>query len=66
MPNPDRFPKMDVPVTLTGEEWTAVLARLIRRELSPEGAKIYNRATGKIQDQILAASRRSQMEIVKS
>lgn len=50
------FPEMDVPVTLTGEEWTAVLGRLLRRELSPKGAKIYNGACTKLQEQLLAAS----------
>lgn len=53
------FPAMDVTITLTGTEWTAVLARLVRRELSPEGAKIYNAAAGKMQEQLLAASRAS-------
>ena len=55
----DRFPKMDVPVTLTGEEWTVVLGRILQRQLSPAGVVIYNRAATKLQDQLLAASKKS-------
>jgi hypothetical protein len=55
---PDRFSKTDVTVTLTGEEWFALLARIAKRPLSPEGAAIYHDATIKLQQQILAASDR--------
>lgn len=50
------FPEMDVPVTMTGEEWTALLGRLVRRPLSPKGEITYKRATEKLQAQLLAAS----------
>jgi hypothetical protein len=50
------FPKRDVTVTLTGEEWTTLLARMINRELSAKGAKVYRQATTKLQQQILAQS----------
>jgi hypothetical protein len=55
----DRFGKRHVPVMLTGEEWFALLARIAGRGLSAEGATIYNRAAGKLQEQILAASESS-------
>lgn len=54
----DRFGKTDVTVTLTGEEWFALLARITKRSLSPEGASIYNTAVGKLSQQILAVSDR--------
>jgi hypothetical protein len=50
------FPETDVPVTLTGEEWTTVLARMIRADLSPKGRAVYHAATKKLQAQLLAAS----------
>jgi hypothetical protein len=63
----DSFSKIDVSVTLTGEEWFTILARIncllkgmTRLEsadtLSAKGAKVYNRAMGKLQEQLLAAS----------
>jgi len=52
----DSFSKLDVTVTLSGEEWFAVLSRIAGRDLSLKGAKIYNAAAGKLQTQILAAS----------
>jgi hypothetical protein len=54
----DRFGKTDVTVTLTGEEWFALLARIAKRPLSPEGARIYKVAVGKLQQEILAESDR--------
>jgi hypothetical protein len=57
--NSDRFGKTDVSVTLTGEEWFAILARLVNRPLSKQGAATYNKATEKMQVQLLAASDRS-------
>lgn len=55
------FPKRDVPVTLTGEEWVAVLARIVgqknpRYALNAKGAAIYNRAATKLQRQLMDAS----------
>jgi hypothetical protein len=50
------FSKLDVPVTLTGMEWFALLSRLDGRDLSPKGAKIYTGAIGKLQSQVLAAN----------
>ena len=50
------FSKARIAITLTGAEWTVLLARLINRELSPQGAKIYNDAAGKLKAQLLRAS----------
>lgn len=50
------FSDMDVPVTLTGSEWTALLGKLTSRGLSPKGVKLYNQAAVKLQTQLLAAS----------
>jgi hypothetical protein len=52
----DRFGKAEITVTMLGEEWFALIARTIGRSLSPEGAKLYNRAASKIQEQLTAAS----------
>jgi hypothetical protein len=51
-----RFGKAKVTVTLTGEEWFALLARITRRELSPKGSRVYRQAADKICAQIGAAS----------
>lgn len=53
------FSNMDVTVTMKGEEWFALLARIIGRDLSAKGARTYNTAAGRMQEQILAASRES-------
>lgn len=50
------FPDMNVPVTLTGEEWTTLLARIAGRSLSAKGCRVYNSAARKLKDQLLAAS----------
>lgn len=50
------FPDMDVSVTLTGEEWTALLAKLTSRGLSAKGIRVYDSAARKLQAQLLAAS----------
>lgn len=52
----DPFSKLDMPVTLTGEEWFAVLSRLDGRGLSLKGLKLYKGAIGKLQSQVLAAN----------
>lgn len=54
------FPKAPVPVTLTGEEWTAILARIAKGApgLSPYGLDVYRRAQDKLCMQITAASSR--------
>ena len=57
----DRWGVTEVTVTLTGEEWTAVLARIAHSTphegaLSDLGAAVYNRASGKISKQLLASS----------
>jgi hypothetical protein len=52
----DRFSKMDVTVTLTGEEWFAIVSRLARKELSRKGAQVYLSAQDKLQEQLSAAS----------
>ena len=50
------FPDMDVSVTLTGEEWTVLIARWIRKPLSEKGEAIYHNASKKLREQLLAAS----------
>jgi hypothetical protein len=55
---PDRFGKTDVTVTLTGEEWFALLAKFDKRPLSPHGAAILKVAADKLSQQILAVSDR--------
>lgn len=54
------FPKAPVTVTLTGEEWTAVLTRLALPEgaLSSYGRTVYRSAQQKLADQIGEASDR--------
>jgi hypothetical protein len=53
------FPEAEVPITLTGAQWTAVLARLVRPgALSEYGQRVYREATERLQKQMLAASDR--------
>ena len=52
----DYFSTRDVAVTLTGEEWFAVMCHLGGRALSTRGAKLFSAATGKLHAQILTAS----------
>ena len=60
-----RFPKADVTVTLTGEEWTTILGALTWVDattrdaaLSPKGRAVYHRAGNKLGEQVLAAQKR--------
>jgi hypothetical protein len=50
------FPDMDVPVTLTGEEWTTLLARIAGYPFSNKGEAVYKTATDKLTKQLLDAS----------
>ena len=52
----DRFGKQNVTVTLTGEEWFAIIATGAGKSLSPEGRKIYRTAAKKMGEQVVAAS----------
>jgi hypothetical protein len=52
----DSFSKLDVTVTLTGEEWFALLSRLDGRSLSPKGMKVWATAARELQIQILNAN----------
>lgn len=45
-----------VTVTLTLEEWTALLARITRQRMSLLGAQIYARAADKLSEQITAGA----------
>jgi hypothetical protein len=47
-----RFGKIPVSVTLTGEEWTALIARITGRELSPTGSRVYREAARKLSAQL--------------
>lgn len=51
------FSQREVSVTLTGAEWTAILARLLLHELSAEGERVYLDAVAKMQVQLLDASK---------
>ena len=51
------FSDMDVSVTMKGEEWFALLARIERVPLSAKGAKAYNRGMTKLQKQIVAVAK---------
>jgi hypothetical protein len=53
---PKRFGKTPVSITLTGEEWFALLARIDGRELSPKGSRIYRDASKKLCAQLGDAS----------
>jgi hypothetical protein len=56
MPKATRFEKAPVTVTLTGEEWFAIMAQLLRRDLSKKGERIAIEARGKIAGQISDAA----------
>jgi hypothetical protein len=51
------FSQREVSITLTGAEWTAILARLLLHELSAEGERVYLDAVAKMQVQLLDASK---------
>lgn len=53
-----KFPQAPVTVTLTGTEWTTIMARLAvgERSLSRTGRAIYRDAARKLADQVVAAS----------
>jgi hypothetical protein len=55
---PAPFPDAEIPITLTGSQWTAVLARIVRRSLSDKGQRLYREAATRLQTQLLAASDR--------
>ena len=50
------FPKREVSVTLTGEQWVTLLARILRKDLSPKGERVYHAATTRLQKQLGDAS----------
>jgi hypothetical protein len=50
------FSKREVSITLTGEQWVTLLARILQQPLSPKGAKVYNTAAFQLQRQLGAAS----------
>lgn len=52
----DRFGKRNVTVTLTGEEWFALIANGAGKPLSAEGRSIYLVAAKKMGEQVVAAS----------
>ena len=51
------FPKADVTVTLTGEEWFIILGKLVDRDLSKKGMALYHEASRKLGKQLLEAQR---------
>lgn len=52
------FPNAPVTVTLTGEEWTAIMVRFShgKNGLSDQGCELYRQAARKLSDQVAAAS----------
>jgi hypothetical protein len=50
------FSQREVSITLTGAEWTALMARLLRQPLSDEGERVRRDAARKIKRQLLDAS----------
>lgn len=50
------FRKMNVTVTMTGEEWFSILAHLAKRGLSPKGEALRRSGLDKMQKQVVAAS----------
>lgn len=53
----ERFGKREVTVTMLGEEWTTIVAKLGGKVLSSEGKAVYVKAAAKLGDQLLAASK---------
>lgn len=51
------FRDMEIPVTMTGEEWFALLAFIAKRDLSAKGRDAYNRALGKMSSQVVKVAR---------
>jgi hypothetical protein len=51
----DSFSKLDVTVTLSGDEWFVLLGRLESTETLPLNGKIYVRGMGKLKEQLLTA-----------
>ena len=60
------FPKRDVTVTLTGEQWVAFLARHTQTSLSAKGKKLAAEATRSICNQLTAASHADAAKEVQS
>lgn len=46
------FSKSDITVTLTGEEWFAIMVKLARKPLSPYGRRCLQRAQKRLGDQL--------------
>jgi len=59
------FPDMEIPVTMTGEEWTVLLACIAKMPLSAKGEMIFFNASNKLQEQLLAASRANPSAVKK-
>jgi hypothetical protein len=51
------FPKRDVAITLTGEQWVTLLARILRKELSPKGERVYHTAATRLNQQLEEANK---------
>jgi hypothetical protein len=50
------FSQREVAVVLTGAEWFALLARLLRKPLSDKGRRVYVSAAEKLKGQLSKAS----------
>jgi hypothetical protein len=49
------FFALDISVTLNGSEWTTILGRILGKELSPEGNRVYRQAADTLAKQLRAA-----------
>jgi hypothetical protein len=50
------FRDMDVTVTMTGEEWFTLIAKMVGKPLSKKGYQVLKSAQSKLTDQVVAAS----------
>ena len=51
------FSKQQVSVTMSGEEWVALIARVLNKPLSKRGEKVYQEAQLRLTHQLREASK---------
>lgn len=56
MQQDDCFGSSQITVTLTGEEWFAIISEIGGKALGPEGRKLYREAAKKLGDQVVIAA----------
>lgn len=60
-PERKRFGLQEIVVTLTGEEWVAILGKLQGKLLSKPGQETYDRASANLSRQLVAASEKDRV-----